>query len=96
VRFSRKHKAKCTCGGDAQRERERERERETDGHTERLGRTATWNTKAGERKGDITREKELTVATRGLCGEINMAIPAAAFADTADTRQHGEEINKET
>jgi hypothetical protein len=52
---------------------------------------ATWNTKAGDGKRGITREKELTVATRGLCVEINMAIPAAAFEDTADTRQRGEE-----
>ena len=49
---------------------------------------ATRNTKAGDRKKDITRGKELTVATRGFCSEIIMAIPA--FADTADTRQHEE------
>jgi hypothetical protein len=54
-------------------------------------RMATSNTKAGDRKRDITREKELTVATRGLCGEIIVAIPAAAFADRAESRQHEEE-----
>jgi hypothetical protein len=54
-------------------------------------RMVTWNTKAGDRERDITREKELAVATRGLCGEINMAIPAAVFADTAETRQNEEE-----
>jgi len=65
----------------------REKERQTDGHTERLGENGNMEFKrAGDSKRDITREKELTVATRGLCGEINMAIPATAFADT---RQHG-------
>jgi len=51
-------------------------------------RMATCNTKAGDRKRDITREKNLTVATRGLCGEINVALPAPAFTDRAESRQH--------
>jgi hypothetical protein len=49
-------------------------------------RMATWNTKAEDRKRDIKREKELTVATRGLCGGIDTAIAAAALANTAASR----------
>jgi hypothetical protein len=54
-------------------------------------RMATWNTMAGDRKRDITREKELTVPTRGLCGEMNMAIPAATLADIAESRKREED-----
>jgi hypothetical protein len=53
-------------------------------------RMATWNTKAGDGKRDITREKELTVPTRGLCDEMNVAIPAAALADIGESRQREE------
>jgi len=78
---------------EREREREREREMDTQKGWERM---AMWNTKAGDRKRDTTREKELTVPTRGLCGEMNGNTCSWLGGHSREQETRGREINKVT